>query len=110
MYATTNGIITPAMSPPKGVDASEWQLSEEIRGMLMSDRTLAPYPSEVTVVVDKNTKGLVHVRGHVVNTYERRKLRARLEQLPGVTQVDDQTVVGPRMPSGTVDLAAPVAR
>ena len=100
----------PGMTPPKGVDASEWQLSEEIRGMLMSDRSLVPYPSEVTVVVDKNTNGLVHVRGHIVNTYERRKLRARLEQLPGVMQVDDKSVVGPRMPSGTVDLGAPVTR
>jgi hypothetical protein len=110
VYAATNGIITPAMPPPTGVDASQWQLSEEIRGMLMSDKTLAPYPSEVTVVVDKNTKGLVHLQGNVSNTYERRKLRARIEQLPGVTQVDDQTVVGRQMPSGTVDLAAPVTR
>src|SRR5437660_4973511 len=84
VYATTNGIITPSMAAPKGVPASEWELSEGIRGLLMSDKSLAPYPSEVTVVVDKNTKGLVHLRGNIINTYERRKLRTRIEQLPGV--------------------------
>ena len=97
VYAVTN---EPSMPPPQGVPADQWQLSQEVQGLLLSDKTIAPYPSEVTVVVDKNTPGLVHVKGNIINTYERRKLRARIEQLPGVTQVDDQTVVGPRMPSG----------
>ena len=97
--------FVPAYPAPKGVDSSQWALAEQIRELLISDRKLAPYPSEVTVSVDSKTNGLVHIRGNIINTYERRKLRARLEQLPGVTQVDDKTVVGLQNPGGGADLS-----
>jgi len=96
--------FVPAYAAPKGVDASQWALAEQLRELLISDRTLAPYPSEVTVSLDKNTNGLVHVNGTIINTYEKRKLRARLEQLPGVTQVDDKSVVGLSNPGGGANL------
>lgn len=96
--------FVPAYAAPQGVDSAHWALAEQIRELLISDRTIAPYPSEVTVVLDSKTNGLVHVRGNIINTYERRKLRTRLEQLPGVNEVDDQTVVGLRNPEGGADL------
>ena len=98
----------PSYAPPKGVDSSQWTLAEQIRELLISDKTIAPYPSEVSVVLDNKTNGLVHVRGNIINTHEKRKLRARLEQLPGVTQVDDQSVVGLQNPGGGADLNKPV--
>jgi len=96
--------FVPAHAAPKGVDSSQWALAEQIRELLISDRTIAPYPSEVSVVLDGKTNGLVHVSGNIINTYERRKLRTRLEQLPGVVEVDDQTVVGLQNPGGGANL------
>jgi hypothetical protein len=106
VYATqvSSEEFVPAYSAPNGVDASQWALAEQVRELLISDKKLAPYPSEVTVSLDKNTKGLVHVSGNIINTYEKRKLRARLEQLPGVIQVDDKTVVGLQNPGGGANL------
>jgi len=90
----------PAYAAPEGTDAAQWSLAEQIRELLISDRTLAPYPGDITVAIDAKTNGLVHVSGNIINTYERRKLRAQLEQLPGVIQVDDQSVVGLQGPGG----------
>jgi hypothetical protein len=62
--------------------------------VLTEEKTLAPYPSQISVAVDKNSKGLVELHGYVANDNERQKLHDRIAQVPGVLQIDDQIVLG----------------
>ena len=91
--ATPEGIIarTPA---PLGSSAEDWGLGERLRGVLTEEKSLAPYPSQISVAVDKDSKGLVRLRGYVANDNEKQKLHDRIAQVPGVVQIDDQIVLG----------------
>src|SRR3954467_3569979 len=88
------GIIWPPAAAPSGAADGDWALSEEIRGVLTTDKSLAPYPSDVSAIVDKNNKGLVRLRGYVPNNHEKDRLHDRFAQIPGVAQLDDQIEVG----------------
>lgn len=79
---------------PSGTSDADWALGEGLRGALTTDKSLAPYPDQVGVTVDKDTKGLVRVHGVMRNIYDRDALTNRIAQVPGVLQIDDQTVLG----------------
>jgi hypothetical protein len=91
--ATPEGIIgrTP---PPPGSSAGDWALGERLRGVLTEEKSLAPYPSQISIAVEKDSKGLVTLRGYVANDNEKQKLHDRIAQVPGVLQIDDQIVLG----------------
>jgi hypothetical protein len=98
--------ITPT-APPAGVSAEDWTLNENLRALFTSDKRLAPYPSEVTAVVDQKEHGVVRLSGHVVNTATRKRVNEAVAKLPGVTRVEDHMVVGSHMPTGYQDLRSP---
>jgi osmotically-inducible protein OsmY len=95
--------ITPT-APPAGVGAEDWTLNERLRDLLTSDKRLAPYPSEVTAVVDQKEHGVVHLSGHVINTATRNRVHDAVAKLPGVSRVEDRMIVGKHMPTGYQDL------
>jgi hypothetical protein len=106
--ASGPGIVMPSVPAPAGASPEDWALGERVRELLTSDRTLAPYPSEVQTIVDQKSKGLVRLRGTIINPQERRRLRDRIAQVPGVTQVDDQLTVAAPHPQGVADTRAPL--
>jgi hypothetical protein len=91
--AVPEGIITRTTAP-SGASAEDWALGEELRGTLTSEKSLVPYPSEVCLVVDKDSKGLVRLLGVIRNDYDRQQLRDRIAKVPGVVRIDDQITVG----------------
>jgi hypothetical protein len=88
------GIIFPPAPAPAGATESDWALGEEVRGAFTTDWSLAPYPSDVSAIVDKNSKGTVRLRGYVPNDTDRQRLHTRIAEVPGVQNIDDQIVVG----------------
>ena len=91
--ATPEGIIGRTPAPP-GSSAEDWALGERLRGVLTEEKSLAPYPSQISIGVEKDSKGLVTLRGYVANDNEKQKLHDRIAQVPGVLQIDDQIVLG----------------
>ena len=78
-------VSTEATSPPPGANRQDWQLAEEVRSLLISDRTLGEAPMAAVV---KN--GVVTLRGGVRNKKERQRLRDEISRLAGVQRVDDE--------------------
>ena len=70
---------------PSGAGPQDWKLAEEIRSLLMSDRSLGKAPMAAVV-----NNGVVTLRGSVRNDKERERLRDEIARLPGVQRVDDQ--------------------
>ena len=99
------GIIFPPAAAPAGVAEDEWALGEELRGALTKDLSLAPYPSDVSVIVDKSSKGLVRLRGYVPNDTDRQRLHNRIAEVPGIQKIDDQIVVGLPENIGQTDIS-----
>src|SRR5947209_19853292 len=58
--------ITPT-APPSGISADDWTLNEKLRSLFTENKRLAPYPSEVTAVVDQKEHGVVRLSGYVKN-------------------------------------------
>jgi hypothetical protein len=102
VYAGQDSIT--ATAPPSGVSADDWTLNENLRALLTSDKRLAPYPSEVTAVVDQKEHGVVRLSGNVINEATRRRVHDAVAKLPGVTRVEDHMVVGKHVPTGYLDL------
>jgi hypothetical protein len=98
----------PRLAPPPGASDENWAITQSIHEALLADRTLAPYPGEATAILDKDSKGLVRLKGTIINDQERKRLRDTIAQIPGVKQVDDQMVVAAPSPQGDVDLQKPV--
>ena len=99
------GIIFPPAPAPAGVADNDWALGEELRGALTTDWSLAPYPSDVSAIVDKNSKGLVRLRGSVPNDTDRQRLHTRIAEVPGVQKIDDQVLVGLGEHTGETDIS-----
>jgi osmotically-inducible protein OsmY len=76
---------TTATVAPQGASPQDWTLAEEIRSLLMSDRTLGKAP--MTAVVNN---GVVTLRGEFRNEKERQRLHDEIAKLPGVQRVEDQ--------------------
>ena len=93
-------------APPAGVAAEDLALNEKLRTLFLDNKGLAPPPSEVTAVVDQKEHGVVHLSGHIVNGAARRRVIVEVSKIPGVTRVEDHTIVGPGRPTGTVNLQA----
>lgn len=72
-------------SPPPGANSQDWQLAEEIRGLLTSQRKLGQ--AQMVAVVNN---GVVTLKGGVRNDRERARLREEIARLPGVQRVDDE--------------------
>ena len=106
VYAGQDSIFHTAA--PAGASAADWALNERIRGLLMGNKTLGPFPGEVTAVVDKQNHGLVRLSGSIVNDGERQRMCDAIANVEGVTQVQDTMVVGVPQPSVIVDLRDPV--
>jgi hypothetical protein len=106
--AAPPGIIART-APAKGASDEDWALGEDLRGVLTTEKSLAPYPSDVSVGVDKNSKGLVTLRGFVPDETDRKRLHARIAQVPGVRQIDDRIVVKLSPHSGEGDTQKPVS-
>jgi len=70
---------------PAGANSQDWALAQEIRSLLMSDRTIGKAPVVATV-----KSGIVTLHGEVRNERERERLRNEIAALPGVQRVDDQ--------------------
>jgi len=100
--------ITPTAAP-SGASAADWALNERIRGLLTGDKSLAPFPGEVMVVVDKQNHGLVRLSGTIINDLERHRMCDAIANVEGVTQVDDKMLVTTLIPKGAVDVREPVA-
>jgi hypothetical protein len=94
-------------APPSGVSAEDWALNEKLRTLFTTDKRLAPYPSEVTAVVDQKERGVVRLSGHVINTATRKRVHEAVATLSGVTRVEDHMVVSLRQPTGYLDLRSP---
>lgn len=94
-------------APPSGVSAEDWALNEKLRELFTSDRRLAPYPSEVTATVDQKEHGVVRLSGYVINTATRKRVHEAVANLPGVTRVEDQMIVGKHQPTGYINLRSP---
>lgn len=105
---TGSPIILPSVPAPAGASPAGWDLAQQLRGMFTADATLAPYPSEVKAIIDKESRGIVTLRGTIINPQERKRLHDRIAQVSGVTQVDDQLVVGAQSPQGDLDIQGPV--
>jgi len=88
------GIIFPPTPAPTGVAESDWALGEALRGAFTTDWSLAPYPSDVSAIVEKDSKGTVKLRGYVPNDTDRQRLHTRIAEVPGVQKIDDQITVG----------------
>ena len=101
------GIIART-TPAKGASAEDWALGEELRGALTTEKSLAPYPSEISVAVAKDSKGLVRLRGSVPNDRERQRLHDRIAQVPGVLQIDDKVTVSLPVNPGNFDSQKPI--
>jgi len=101
-------INAPRLAPPPGASEENWAITQSIHEALLADRTLAPYPGEATAILDKDSKGLVRLKGTIINDQERKRFRDTIAQIPGVKQVDDQMVVAAPSPQGDVDLQKPV--
>ena len=84
VYAAPDAATT-ATAAPQGASPQDWTLAEEIRSLLMSDRTLGKAP--MTAVVNN---GVVTLRGEFRNEKERRRVHDEIARLPGVQRVDDQ--------------------
>jgi hypothetical protein len=92
---------------PQGVNIEEWALAEEIREMFMADRTLAAGSRDISAEIVKGSPGTVVLQGTVRNTHERRRVEDRISSLPGVTQVDNQIVVGTLRGGNWIDTTRP---
>jgi hypothetical protein len=108
VYPDTPEGIIERTAPPTGVSADDWALTENIRAALSRDRTVGPYPSGVSITVDKNRKGVVILRGLVPTDSQRRRIKASVAQVPGVLQIDDQIVIGTPANPGVVDPSKPI--
>jgi hypothetical protein len=86
VYPAPPPLAADVTSVPPGATPQDWTLAQEIRSLLMSDRTIGKAP--VTAVVNN---GVVTLRGEVRNKKERERLREEIAALPGVQRVDDQT-------------------
>jgi osmotically-inducible protein OsmY len=80
------GAPTTATVAPPGASAQDWTLAEEIRSLLMSDRTLGK-AAPMTAVVNN---GVVTLQGEFRNEKERQRLHDAIAKLPGVQRVEDQ--------------------
>lgn len=105
VYAGQDSIT--ATAPPSGVSSQDWTLNEDLRALFTGDKKLAPYPSEVTAVVDQKEQGVVHLSGRVINEATRKRVHEAVSKLPGVTRVDDHMVISRRQPTGYLDLRSP---
>jgi hypothetical protein len=105
IYAGQESIT--ATAPPSGVSAENWTLNENLRALFTGDKKLAPYPSEVTAVVDHKEHGVVRLSGQVINEATRRRVHEAVSKLPGVTRVEDHMVISRRQPTGYLDLRSP---
>jgi len=70
---------------PAGATSQDWQLAEEIRGLLTADPKLGNAPMAAVV-----NNGVVTLRGSVRNEKDRERLRQQIGALPGVQRVDDE--------------------
>jgi hypothetical protein len=102
VYAEQNSIT------PSGASAADWALNERIRGLLTGDKTLGPFPGEVTAAVDKQNHGLVRLSGTINNDMERKRMCDAIANVQGVTQVQDKMVAAMPLPIGAVDVRDPV--
>jgi hypothetical protein len=106
VYVGQEGIA--ATAPPSGTSAEDWSLNEKLRSLFTDNKRLAPYPSEVTAVVDQKEHGVVRLSGYVKNEATRRRVHEAVTKLPGVTRVEDHMVVsGTHQPTGYLDLRSP---
>jgi hypothetical protein len=72
--------------------------------MLLADRNLLPYPSKVVAAMHPTEKGTVGLSGAVPNGQVKRKLLARVAEVPGVTRVEDKVEIALPEKPGEVDL------
>ena len=79
---------SPSASP------EDQKLGESIRQMIMADNTLAPYPSQVTAIMDPASPGTVILSGSVPTDRAKRKLQARVAAMDGVKRVENRLLIG----------------
>jgi osmotically-inducible protein OsmY len=82
---TTPDSQTEVTAQPAGAKSQDWQLAEEIRGLLTADPKLGNAPMAAVV-----NNGVVTLRGGVRNEKDRERLKQQIGALPGVQRVDDE--------------------
>jgi len=92
---------------PQGAPTASQDVADTIRKMILSDRTLVPYPAKVVATMDPASKNTVVLKGNVPSESVKKRLVERVSSVAGVSQVNDQLVVGFPKSSREVDLSAP---
>lgn len=93
-YANPSPTGADIATVPPGASSQDWALAEQIRSLLLADRTVGKAPMAAVV-----NNGVVTLRGNVRNKKEKERLITEISQLPGVQRVDDQ--LGFKNPLGT---------
>jgi BON domain-containing protein len=90
-----------------GAPAASRDVAETIRQMILSDRTLVPYPGKVMATTDGTSDNRVVLTGNVPSEAVKERLVEKVRAVRGVSQVKDKLVVGFPKSSREVDLSAP---
>jgi hypothetical protein len=69
---------------------SQATLNERVRNLLLSDKTLVPYPGQVIATVHPYEEGTIILNGAVPNAQVKKRLIDQVASIPGVTRVDDR--------------------
>jgi hypothetical protein len=79
----------------------------QIQKTVLSDQTLAPYPSRITSTMDPDSNGRVILTGSVPTKAVKANVVKRVREIAGVKQVDDRLVVEYPHSSREVDIHNP---
>ena len=79
----------------------------QIQKTVLSDETIAPYPSRITTTMDPDSNGRVILTGSVPTKTVKANVVKRVREIAGVKQVDDRLVVEYPHSSREVDIQNP---
>jgi hypothetical protein len=111
------GQTTTIITGPYGVRATATPTSDltgtpgdviaRIQKLMLSDRKLAPYPSRITATMDPNSNGRVILSGSVPTRSVKANVVKSVQEIDGVTEVEDRLLVERPRTSREVDLRNP---